>query len=415
MRYSSYHRSVFPSFRLSILLPAAFVVGCSTDALNIGTAAIADSAGITIVTNTAPAWTVGNAWRVADRPTIDIGVVSGDAAYEFFRPLGAVRLSDGRIVVANRGTFELRYFDASGKHLLTAGGEGGGPGELMDMSWFARTVGDSIVAYDRRNHRLSVFDPLGVYDHSVRLQTSEFPFMKGRLDDGSYVGHIWRGRQRGAPPIPLGRGTDSLWVVRYGADGEMLDTLGTYLRRVRHGNTLDWRGRTQRGAVAVPFTPTTATYTSGDLIFTGTTNVYEVSAQAADGRVHLLVRKVHTKLPVLQTDTDRFMDSLRILAIGNPEMQWVVEMLDITPPQDNMPAYEGFSVDSEGNLWVADARRPNTPTPSWNVFDREGVWLGHVEGPTGLRVTDIGGDYLLGLWRDEVEVEHVMLYALEKG
>ena len=74
-----------------------------------------------------------------------------------------------------------------------------------------------------------------------------------------------------------------------------------------------------------------------------------------------------------------------------------------------------FAVDSEGNLWVADARRPNTPTPSWNVFDREGVWLGHVEGPTGLRVTDIGGDYLLGLWRDEVEVEHVMLNALEKG
>lgn len=78
------------------------------------------------------------------------------------------------------------------------------------------------------------------------------------------------------------------------------------------------------------------------------------------------------------------MDSLRILASVNLEMQWVVEMLDITPPQDNMPAYEGFSVDSEGNLWVADARRPNTPTPSWNGFDREGVWLGHVEGPTGL-------------------------------
>ena len=134
-----------------------------------------------------------------------------------------------------------------------------------------------------------------------------------------------------------------------------------------------------------------------------------------DGSVRRLVRKVHTKLPVLHTDTERFMDSVRILAVGNPEMQWVVAMLDITPPQDSMPAYEGFTVDSEGNLWVADARRPNTPTPSWNVFDREGVWLGWVEGPTGFRVTEIGGDYVLGLWRDEVEVEHVMLYALEKG
>lgn len=411
----SFRHYALPPFRHTVLLPVALTVGCAPVDMGTRAAAIADSAGITIVTNTAPASTAGNAWRVADRPTIDIGVVSGDAAYEFFRPLGAVRLSDGRIVVANRGTYELRYFDAGGKHLVTAGGRGGGPGELMDMSWFSRTVGDSMVVYDRRNRRLSVFDPQGVYHHSVRLQTSEFPFMKGRLDDGSYVGHIWRGRSRGAPPIPLGRGTDSLWVVRYGTDGELLDTLGTYLRRVRHGSTLDWRGRTQRGAVAVPFTPTTATYTSGDFIFTGTTHVYEIAARAADGRIRRLVRKVHTKLPVLQTDTDRFMDSLRMLAVGNPEMQWVVEMLDITPPQDSMPAYEGFTVDSEGNLWVADARRPNTPTPSWNVFGHEGVWLGHVEGPTGLRVTDIGRDYLLGLWRDEMEVEHVMLYALEKG
>ncbi len=415
MIYPSFRPSVLASRTKAFLLPAALVVGCSTDAVNTRTAAIADSAGITIVTNTAPVSTAGNAWRIADRPTIDIGVVSGEAAYEFFRPLGAVRLSDGRIVVANRGTFELRYFDKGGKHLVTAGGEGGGPGEMMDMSWFSRTVGDSMVVYDRRNHRLSVFDPQGVYDHSVRLQTSEFPFMKGRLDDGSYVGHIWRGRRRGAPPIPLGRGTDSLWVVRYGADGEMLDTLGTYLRRVRHASTMDWRGRSQRFPVAVPFTPTTATSTSGEFIFTGTTNVYEIVAQAADGRVSRLVRKVHTKLPVRQADTESFMDSLRILAMENPEMQLVVAMLDITPPQDSMPSYEGFSVDREGNIWVADTRRPNTPTPSWNVFDREGIWLGHVEGPTGFRVTDIGGDYLLGLWRDEVEVEHVMLYALEKG
>ncbi len=153
-------------------------VGCAPGDMSTSAAAIADSAGITIVTNTAPAWTAESAWHVADSPTIDIGVVAGDAAYEFFRPLGAVRLSDGRIVVANRGTVELRYFDKSGKQLVTAGGEGGGPGEMMDMSWFSRTVGDSMVVYDRRNRRLSVFDPQGVYDHSVRLQTSEFPFMK---------------------------------------------------------------------------------------------------------------------------------------------------------------------------------------------------------------------------------------------
>ena len=62
---------------------------------------------------------------------------------------------------------------------------------------------------------------------------------------------------------------------------------------------------------------------------------------------------------------------------------------------------------------MADAR-PNTPRSSWQVFDREGVWLGRVDGPAGLRVTAFGSDYLLGLWQDEFEVVHVLLYRLIK-
>jgi hypothetical protein len=34
--------------------------------------------------------------------------------------------------------------------------------------------------------------------------------------------------------------------------------------------------------------------------------------------------------------------------------------------------------------------------------------------PTGLRVTEIGPDYVLGLWRDADDVEHVRMYELIK-
>jgi hypothetical protein len=108
------------------------------------------------------------------------------------------------------------------------------------------------------------------------------------------------------------------------------------------------------------------------------------------------------------------MDSLRVLWDNNPEGQLVLEMLDATPPLDSMPAFENLLVDTEGNVWVADTRSPYTPTPSWNVFDAEGVWLGGVEGPEGFRVSHIGSNAMVGLWKDELEVEHALVFEIVK-
>ena len=52
--------------------------------------------------------------------------------------------------------------------------------------------------------------------------------------------------------------------------------------------------------------------------------------------------------------------------------------------------------------------------PSWSVFDADGVWLGVTTLPSGFTPMDIDTDYVLGLWRDADEVEHVQLYELIK-
>jgi hypothetical protein len=48
------------------------------------------------------------------------------------------------------------------------------------------------------------------------------------------------------------------------------------------------------------------------------------------------------------------------------------------------------------------------------VFDPDGRYLGPVELPARLRVTDIGDRTLLGVWRDEYGVESVRRYAIVK-
>ena len=52
--------------------------------------------------------------------------------------------------------------------------------------------------------------------------------------------------------------------------------------------------------------------------------------------------------------------------------------------------------------------------PHWSVFDTEGVLQGTLSVPTGVTLIDIGDDYVLGMWRNDLDVEHVRLYELVK-
>ena len=75
-----------------------------------------DSAGIRIVENAQPAWSASDALTLSAAPSLVIGNRVGEA-YEFSRVAGTARLSDGRIVIADGGSLQLRFYDASGSFL----------------------------------------------------------------------------------------------------------------------------------------------------------------------------------------------------------------------------------------------------------------------------------------------------------
>src|SRR5688572_2660157 len=92
-------------------------------------------------------------WSVSTQPTVRIGEVDASEAYMFSQVASAVRLSDGRIVVANGASNEVRVYDAKGKHTTTLGRTGAGPGEFQTLRMLWRLPGDSLIAYDARNGR----------------------------------------------------------------------------------------------------------------------------------------------------------------------------------------------------------------------------------------------------------------------
>ena len=48
----------------------------------------------------------------------------------------------------------------------------------------------------------------------------------------------------------------------------------------------------------------------------------------------------------------------------------------------------------------------------WGLFDVDGRWLGSLSLPPRFRLTDVEEDRILGVWRDELDVERVREYQL---
>jgi len=52
--------------------------------------------------------------------------------------------------------------------------------------------------------------------------------------------------------------------------------------------------------------------------------------------------------------------------------------------------------------------------PTWDILDPEGRWLGTIQTPTGLTIFEIGSDYVLGRYRDELDLQKIRLHTLHR-
>ena len=139
-----------------------------------------DSAGIRIIENPRPPDGSRLNWRIGAEPTLSIGESEGEEPYLLYFVYNALRLRDGRIVVGNGGSNELRFFDAMGNHVATRGGSGEGPGEFERLMKVEPWPGDSIVAWSAPRAGFAVFDSHGNYGRTFTL-----------ADDGSTPGFLW--------------------------------------------------------------------------------------------------------------------------------------------------------------------------------------------------------------------------------
>jgi hypothetical protein len=376
---------------------------------------VADSAGVQIVTSMGPSWDEGERWIVDSEPLLDIGGNESDPHYDLFRVARAPRLSDGRVAVLNGGTSEVRYYDSTGTWLRSVGREGQGPGEFESTSGLYRLPGDTLLVYDINLRRMSRLAPDGSFLPSISMAEAGggMPIRPiGQLADGSWaatgVNFFTMETQSGVtrPPLQLLHVASDL--------NQVTDTIAVLPGSQGWVETGTDESRRFMSVRSLPF-GLSSPYAAGDsLIYAGDAAQFVIGVYRPDGTLVRSIRYQVPRTPVTAEVIERLKaDELSRIPESNRadhKAQW-----ERMPMAELLPAFSAFTVDAGGNLWVIGPRVLPSDPASADVFSPDGKLLGQVDLPAGVSPYEIGRDYLLGVWKDEMELEHVRMYRIVQG
>ena len=348
-------------------------------------------------------------WRLSEEPHLAIGLAEGEPEYQFHQIAGVVRLADERIAVADAGSQQIRIFDRDGRHARTLGGPGDGPGEFRALASMDHYVGDSLMAFDSRTSRVSIFHPDAGFTRSWTLESlgrGVFPSHAFALSDGSILVTHLRGNM---PGDPAGVIRNAAPMVRYSANGEPMNDVA----ELPGDEWYRWEDGQRSGLMSLPFGKRGHVAIQGSTVYVGDAQGFEFRAFDASGESLGSVARPVDPIEVTPEDIRRF-ESARLAGIADPTARQTAERMhsDIPYPR-TLPAYASLLTDQGGNLWVEAYEPDPEPAVRWTVIDQGGAVLtSQVAMPRHFRPHWIEDDFVLGVSRDDLDVEFVHAYRL---
>jgi hypothetical protein len=410
---------------LGALAFLAALPGTATSQRGAVTFAAKDSAGVRLAMN-------GGATDSASTRIIEelrIGVVSGDAMYQFDR-IGPIAVdAKGTIFVSDGGGLTIRVFTPQGEFVRQFGRRGQGPGEFTAVHrlWFA---GDSLMVTDRSARRATMFAKTGttVESWDLRLPEGARAELLAKTPSG-WLSWVRRAsRELSLATWTLYRDTSELRMLL----DPSVKTLGPVLRRQAGTRGI-------AGAEVYPVGPLfepvslTAIGVDGSQYFAAD-GQYSIDVFSPSGRLRQrVVRSVPTR-PITPNDVQSLRDALAQRRIGPatemgsaversaknptapafatigallvaPDGTLLVERIDDVNPIE-LEFAAGFGANDRGTT-VADRQAAR-----WERFDATGRYLGAVRLPRRFYPRDFDGSTVIGVQKDADGVEFVVRYRI---
>lgn len=359
-------------------------------------------------------------WTISATPVVSIGGPDEREGYLLHQVIGTTRLADGRIVVADIGSSELLFYDSLGVHLRTTGGRGEGPGEFQRIIQLQRLPGDTLLVLSYRPG-LTWLSPDGDYLRSERVEWPNVASLPCRLaetnwhvfEDGSIITLLED--NFGVDPCPPS--PDPPWrhtglLARATAFDGTFDTLGIFPATERNSPNYRAYGH----ALTLAF--------GSGRVYVGDTASEEILVLNLRGDTLRVLPTPWSAVPIppeaRKEDARRFERSDGSVEVGNPYSY-----------PDDYPLFGRLLADDVGYLWVMAYPEFLEPVPApmfesaaalaliteeggarWRVLDSTGEAVAELRTAPGFFPFEIGEDYVLGVWKDELDVQAVRLYGL---
>jgi hypothetical protein len=321
------------------------VVGFAAASVGSGQAApvgVVDSGGIRVVTYRS---FYGSKELTLGQPTRRLGGLSDNAGEEFTDGHGLLsvsRLANGRIVVMD--DYSLKFFSATNKFEKAVGRRGRGPGEFQQTSHHCVIRADTIMVFDMRDNRPSVWTSNG--QHVKTLTSVGFVADGSCRQDGTFV------------KLPTVRDAEKGDFVVVRRDGVPTQNLGPIL--------------SLRLLTPVPTSPSVLAFGLEWVIGDGRRNEFRVLR--SDGRPRVIVRSADS--PPRLSESQWLALAQRIFP-SSPDAALRVARADTLR---TMPAFMKLFVDGGRRVWVQDYATPTRYT----AFSADGALLGFLSlGPPG--------------------------------
>ena len=398
---------------LAVILVAA--VGCVPDSTTTAEWAgtVYDSAGIRVVANPESGlWTPGRAWTLEE--DLRIGVVDGDPMREFGSVAGLAVDEAGRIHVLDAMAREIRIFDAWGRFVIAFGQPGSGPGELASPSAVLMGPGDTIMVPDVRNGRVQRFLSDGSPAGQAPMDLASGIPMGWNARDGLLLEEV-----RPHPSSSNGTTPADLVLLR-NSGGEVIDTL----LKTESSGSLSYRDGMPR---MVAFSPEPRwTLLEDGRLASGRLSAYRVEIRERNGRLGRVVTKSFERKPLRDSDRRALRERIRATYGREPLSADWEHMIRTMEFGTHFPAFSALFGGPHGTLWVQQALQVSSfepdevagfglhaiAAPEYDIFDREGRYLGMLTPPGDFSPFLSRGEYVYGVQRDDLGVQYVVRHRV---
>jgi len=318
---------------------------------------------------------------------------------------------------------KLRFYSPTGEHLLSIGKQGQGPKEFgQGLLGVLRGAGDTLFVTDYRNQQVHRIAPDGSWQASFSTRPDGEWFTSGwdTAPTGMIVSRFSPVQRPDRPPA------DTLdYVVVRNLDGTLGDTMGVVptARSFRFSD-----GEPEQRFYAGR--PDIDLRWDGQGLITGRSDTYELVWLDAAGEPERIVRLHRKPDPFTPEEQATLMARFNEMIDGAgapPERKEQIRRS--IKFEDNYPYYRRFMNGPRGTLWLRRVLPIRDMTPEqvealtfsasvrpaagYDVFDRQGRYLGIVEVPHEMPFGLLDGERMFGIVRDELEVEYLRIYRIE--